>query len=193
MSSFGTDPFRSDPFADPENPFAAPCVMDTAVETSTAQPLADRGARFVGALIDTIILLPLSIGVVAIFTLLRLQGSPPGARTVFLETDFLTSMVAVIAVSVFHRAINGYLLAYRGQTVGKLVMGTRIVDARTGEIPPLIPLFLKRFLLLQVLGVLPYVGWLIGLCNALRIFRENRRCLHDDLAGTQVIKEVRPI
>ena len=38
-----------------------------------------------------------------------------------------------------------------------------------------------------ILGQLPLVGGFIGLIDALLIFREEKNCLHDDLAGTRVI------
>ena len=35
---------------------------------------------------------------------------------------------------------------------------------------------------------LPFIGWLLGLVNILMIFRADRRCGHDLIAGTQVVK-----
>jgi uncharacterized RDD family membrane protein YckC len=50
-------------------------------------------------------------------------------------------------------AINGYLLAKRGQTFGKWVVGTRIVDASDGGLPTLA----------TTLGARYGVTWLISL------------------------------
>ena len=83
--------------------------------------------------------------------------------------------------------LNGYLLSTRGQTIGKLVVGTKIVDADTEQLVPLWPLFFKRFLLIQILSAIPLVGNFVGLADTLLIFRENKRCLHDDLANTKVV------
>lgn len=52
---------------------------------------------------------------------------------------------------------------------------------------PLVPLFSKRFLFVQFLCSLPLAGVLFGMADSLMIFRENRRCVHDDFAGTKVI------
>ncbi len=191
MSGSGADPFRSDPFSDTGNPFAAPRVMDTpAAANHLGQPLADRSSRFVGALVDSVILLPFAFGAAFGFAILWSRGIAAGGSDL-PAGDFLNQLITLMAVSIAYLAINGYLLAHRGQTIGKLLVGTRIVDARTGEIPPLMPLFLKRFLIIQLMGLLPWLGVPISLVNALLIFRANRRCLHDDLASTQVVKVIR--
>ena len=49
-------------------------------------------------------------------------------------------------------------------------------------------LYLKRYLVIQLLAILPFIGGLIGLIDTLLIFRSSRKCLHDDIAGTKVIK-----
>jgi hypothetical protein len=41
---------------------------------------------------------------------------------------------------------------------------------------------------IQVLSLIPVAGNSIPMIDALMIFRENRHCLHDDFAGTKVIK-----
>ena len=84
--------------------------------------------------------------------------------------------------------INGYLLATQGRTVGKLVMKTRIVSRETGELVPFAPLVLKRYLWLWLLAMIPYIGGVVGLIDSVLIFRANHACLHDDFAGTRVIK-----
>ena len=65
---------------------------------------------------------------------------------------------------------------------------SRIVDVNTGELLPLVPLVLKRNLLVQLIGAIPIAGGFINLVGILMIFRSSRRCLHDELAGTKVIK-----
>jgi hypothetical protein len=68
-----------------------------------------------------------------------------------------------------------------------MAVGTQIVDAQTGALVPLLPLFLKRNVSMQVLAMIPIVGNFIALIDALMIFRASRKCLHDDIAGTKVI------
>ncbi len=82
-------------------------------------------------------------------------------------------------------AVNGFLLATRGQTVGKTIVKTQIV-ADDGSMMPFGPLILKRYLPFWILGMIPYLG-LLNLVNVLMIFRESHKCLHDEIAGTKVI------
>ncbi len=145
----------------------------------TELKLASRSKRFVGALIDSLLCLLVS------FPLFWLGG-------VFkrLETNpYLTLgehfFLFLAGLAVF-MAVNGYLLAREGQTVAKRLLGMRIVDLE-GNLLPFWRLFIYRYLFLGLLGLIPLFGTLLGLVNALFIFRSDRRCLHDHLAGTIVI------
>lgn len=84
--------------------------------------------------------------------------------------------------------LHGFLLATAGQTIGKRLLGTRMVDARTGARPPFMKMFLLRYVILGLLGSTAFVGHLVALVDALFIFRRDRRCLHDLMAGTRVVK-----
>lgn len=84
-------------------------------------------------------------------------------------------------------AVQGYFLATRSQTIGKMALGTKIV-ADGGGTFPFGELYTKRYLILQLVALIPFIGGLIGLVDAVMIFRSNRKCLHDDIAGTKVIK-----
>jgi uncharacterized RDD family membrane protein YckC len=84
-------------------------------------------------------------------------------------------------------AINGWLLATRGQTIGKMLLGLRIVrsDGSAASAGKVIGL---RYGLCWLLAFIPLVGGLFGLIDALMIFRADRRCLHDLIADTIVVK-----
>lgn len=88
---------------------------------------------------------------------------------------------------VVYLAINGYTLAKRGQSIGKLVVEIRIVDANTNQLIPLSKLMLFRDYLIRILVGLPLIGGMIGFADILLIFTTNRRCMHDYLANTKVI------
>ena len=147
-------------------------------------PLATRGERFAGAFIDGILNL---IAVFAVVAALAFIG-------INIESDeTLTGSVAsaviggLVGFAVF-LALHGYLLATQGRTVGKLLVKTQIVDRDTNQIQPFGPLLLKRYAWLWLVASIPFFGGIVGLIDALLIFRENRACLHDDIAGTKVIK-----
>ncbi len=147
-------------------------------------PLATRGERFAGAFIDgiiqMIIIVPLAVGMG--FIVGTQMGDNFAAQAVAQVGGALIGVLGFLAV-------NGYLLASQGRTVGKLVMKTRIVDRNTNQILPFWPLIGKRYSWLWAAGLVPVVGNFLPLVDALMIFRESLACLHDDIANTKVIKE----
>ena len=89
--------------------------------------------------------------------------------------------------------VNDWLLHVRGQTWGKLIMGIKIVAADTGEIAAWWRLICIRALFFPML-YLPILYGLVGLLALLPVvdqavgLRGDRRCLHDWLAGTRVVR-----
>lgn len=91
--------------------------------------------------------------------------------------------------------LNGVGLWRRGQTIGKLLMRVMIVPAATsdGTRADLAPAPFWKLICIRALffptlylTVIPWVT-LLPLIDQLLIFRHNRRCLHDLLAGTVVV------
>ncbi len=80
-----------------------------------------------------------------------------------------------------------YLLAQRGQTIGKIVMGLRIVRFEDGGNPGFVKAVLLRTFVWALITAVPVFGWLIGVVGILFIYRDDQRCLHDHLAGTRVV------
>jgi len=70
----------------------------------------------------------------------------------------------------------------------KRLMGTRIVSAHDHTLLPLWKIYLVRNLLFDAIGMLPVLGNLSFLADSLSIFSQEKRCLHDYVAGTKVIK-----
>lgn len=182
MSSSSNNPFSKDPF----NPYAAPETMDYSSAAPSEMELATLSERFTGAFLDGLLVVPVVFGVVFAYGYASAQQG--NAAVVSIGDQLLLSVISVVVFFAWFLILNGYLLANRGQTIGKLAAGTRIVDVNTGELLPLVPLVLKRNLLIQLLGAIPIAGGFINLIGILMIFRSSRRCLHDELAGTKVIK-----
>lgn len=80
-----------------------------------------------------------------------------------------------------------WLLWRRGQTVGKILLGIRIVRVDTLEKGGFVTNVLLRTLLNNLIVSIPIAGLLYGLADALFIFRDDQRCLHDKIAGTCVV------
>jgi uncharacterized RDD family membrane protein YckC len=166
-----------------ENPYA-PSLGDSLLpdEQYNNGQLATLSERFAGAFIDGI------IGLAAGFPIGMALGLGVGA---VLGEGLVPNLVVqvlggLVGIGLF-LAIQGYFLATRSQTIGKMALGTKIVRDN-GETIPFGELYTKRYLILQLVSIVPFVGGFVGLIDALLIFRSNRKCLHDDLAGTKVIK-----
>ncbi|RMG08681.1 MAG: RDD family protein [Planctomycetota bacterium] len=103
-------------------------------------------------------------------------------------------IVLGIAWFAFYTLYNWYLLASRGQTVGKRWVGLKIVRAGGWPVDFASAVVLRNWvtgflgnpLILSVLGLLVY------LLDHLLIFNRDRRCLHDLIAGTFVIRPEGP-
>ena len=143
--------------------------------------LASRWKRLGGAIIDGVI----SSIIVFIFMAQRgvLKRSFEGVAMTINEHIYLF----IISWAAF-LIINGYLLYKRGQTIGKALVNTKIVDLK-GNIPNFGKLFFLRYFIFGLIAQIPFVGYLFNLADPLFIFGKDRRCLHDHLAGTVVIDE----
>ncbi len=138
---------------------------------------ADRLPRLLAFIIDAIIVSVVSIPVY--FVLALILGS-------ILPAIVLGIVFNIVAFGLFF-AINGNLLANQGQTFGKKIMNVRIVN-QDGTKAAFNDILVKRYGVTWLIGLIPYLGGIYGLINALMIFRSNHRCLHDDIAKTKVVK-----
>lgn len=150
----------------------------------THHQLASRGDRLLGAIIDSLIVSVVIFSVLffsGVFTQLA-EGKPIST----IQEIFY----AALGVGVF-LAINGNLLAKHGQTVGKKIVGVRIVG-EDDKYLPLLKLIGLRYLPVAILAYIPYgnVLWFVDLAF---IFRRDKRCLHDIIARTRVVNVGRRI
>jgi uncharacterized RDD family membrane protein YckC len=167
-----------------DNPYASPSAESMLNSPTGDAPLASRSERFLGALVDGLIIIPVAfVGGMILGVALVMAGIETESR----RFQVTASLVGTVMGGIIFLLINGYFLSTRGQTVGKMVLKTRIV-AENGSLVPLGPLILKRYLPIWALSALPLIGSLLLLGNSLAIFRSSRKCIHDDLAGTKVVK-----
>ena len=61
-----------------------------------------------------------------------------------------------------------------------------------GSKPAVRDLVVKRYGFVTLISLIPFVGTILTWGDILIIFRKDRRCLHDLVAGTQVLS-VRPV
>jgi uncharacterized RDD family membrane protein YckC len=88
---------------------------------------------------------------------------------------------------VFFVLVHGYFLKKNGQTIGKKMVGIRIADLE-GNVPSLGKVLALRYLPISLVTLIPMLGQVLPLINVLFIFRSDRRCLHDLMAGTKVLR-----
>jgi len=117
--------------------------------------------------------------------LMKLSGSYAAVRdgSLSLGTQLLWSAVSFSLWFV----MNGYYLHTRGQSVGKIAMKIKIVRA-DGTRADLFRLTFMRMLPVQLVTLIPAVGGLLNLVDALFIFGAERRCVHDLIADTKVVQ-----
>jgi len=144
-------------------------------------PLAGRGRRFAATLIDVVL-----VPVVAILLML-VTGVLEHAEDWTPEAMPVLRMVLLGLAS--YVLLNLYLLWKRGQTVGKALLGIAIVDAKSGAPVPVWRLFIRGlfFPTLYMIVLIPYLP-LIPVIDQALIFRKDRRCVHDWVCRTQVVR-----
>lgn len=84
--------------------------------------------------------------------------------------------------------LNCYMLSTRGQSVGKMAMKIKIVQFEGEKQPGFVEAVLLRSWVPSIIYAVPVVGLVFGLVDAFSIMRKDRRCVHDMMAGTQVIR-----
>jgi len=170
------------------NPYAIPSSSPQDEETSFRQhdprqlPFASRGERFLGNLIDTLVLMP----VIVVFVVLGFAfPNSFDFESVFFE--ILSSVIVLVGMV----AVQGYFWKTRSQSIGKIVMKTQIVDL-DGSPADFNTICWKRTIPISIVTMVPGIGGGAAILNALLIFREQHNCLHDDIASTRVIKLLPP-
>ena len=150
--------------------------------------LADRGSRFVAALIDGVLAMLCAIpGIIIIFTSVSNIDPMTMASPVALLQVALVGVVVMLLGVLGYQVGMAFMIASSGQTVGKKAMGIRIVRYDNGKLPGVVNGWVLRWLVPFAIGQVPYIGGLFGLVDILFIFGEEKRCIHDLIASTKVV------
>jgi uncharacterized RDD family membrane protein YckC len=154
---------------------SSPEAAVSVAETPRVEPVDYVGfwSRFLAFLIDslvlTVVLVPLMIALYGrqYFSLERqLSGQAGGVW------DWVINIALALATILFWR--------YRGATPGKMAIGAKIVDARSGAIPSTGRLVLRFFA--YIASILP-----LGLGFLWIAFDRRKQAFHDKIARTVVI------
>ncbi|WNL47109.1 RDD family protein [Dyella sp. BiH032] len=163
-----------------QNWYAAPQAAVADVGGLSASDLearkASRGQRLAAAILDGVI--------VGVGTILAVIGGSAASRGDGGVVAIAVGALLILGVFV----VNCVLLHQNGQTIGKRVLGLKIVRTN-GDRIGLGRIIGMRIIPISLLGAIPYLGGLISLTDSLMIFGNERRCLHDLIADTIVITE----
>ncbi|MBM3312580.1 MAG: RDD family protein [Candidatus Aminicenantes bacterium] len=147
---------------------------------------ASRKKRFWGNAIDVLLVMILAVPMAMLIGLVPI-ATRENIPTKGQQLGFSGLIVAVYFI------LNGYLLWRKGQTLGKVLMGTRIVG-RNRQRVPFVRIFFLRQMFLYVIALIvdlalssPLLASLVGFVDAAFIFSDENRCLHDRMAGTIVV------
>ena len=171
-----------------------PYESDEMAAEEPASELASPGERLVAWIIDGLIYF--AVIVVAVFIGIAIAGVGLSDLIDF-DLEFFLGALAIVIVLVLLAFLAIFivqivLLVTRGQTIGKIIMKIRIVDAVTGQHPGWARLILLRTIvnsvIISFLNILPGAGGAYFLVDSLFIFREDHRTIHDLIAGTRVDK-----
>jgi uncharacterized RDD family membrane protein YckC len=147
-----------------------------------APPLASRGSRLGAATIDTIIMSAIE------FPIMYVGGfwqTAIDAAKYHEQIPFVTLLPWIgFGLSVFV-LVQGYPLVRDGQTWGKKLVSIKIVDLLGRK--PSIPQLCVRYGVAMLVGGIPIFGRLATLVDTCLIFRGDKRCGHDLVAGTRVV------
>jgi uncharacterized RDD family membrane protein YckC len=92
------------------------------------------------------------------------------------------AVVLILAVAV----LQIVMLARYSQSIGKWMLKIRIYDIETRLPANWVKTIVLRMFVNSLATGIPFIGGIYGLVDILFIFREDRRCVHDLIAGTVV-------
>ncbi|MET3497146.1 RDD family protein [Variovorax boronicumulans] len=155
--------------------------VEDVVEPGGTQPgaLASRGKRFFAAMLDG----GIAVAVMWLLSVLTPINIWDDEGQSLWEPQVESAAIGFL----LYLAMHGYLLATRGQTIGKLLLKIRIVRP-DGSKPSIGRILGLRESLMFVAGVIPMAGQIFLFIDCLFIFRASRRCLHDQIADTIVVQ-----
>ena len=147
-----------------------------ALNSTQQSELADRSTRLGACVLDFLIFLACLIPGLMVISASDSDGGK-GFGGALLAMGWLGLLVIQTV----------YLMKY-GQSLGKRVLKIRIVRMSDDSVPGFVKVVLLRLWVPGLVCGIPYAGQIFWLLDGLFIFRDDKRCLHDLIAETKVIK-----
>ncbi len=163
------------------NPYEAPTSVVDDPNGGEYQELADRGSRLAAKILDGLI----GVGGLGIMLAILIPVAfAQGAR----EKLFVLVAVSLGGALTLSVLVWNLIWLHRyGQTIGKRIVRIKIVRS-DGDRASLGRILGLRIILVTLLESIPFLGGLFSLVNVCFIFRDDRRCIHDLMADTVVVK-----
>ncbi|WP_437298451.1 RDD family protein [Sorangium sp. So ce426] len=171
------------------NPYAAPTTDDArsyAEDEPDEHVLAERGTRFGARILDNLLLVGSAIPVMILFIGTdALDGAAADEWKLYLIIG-AGALLGPLPLVIY----QWYLIATRGQTLGKKWTKIKIIKTDGSRVDFVSGVIVRNWVL-ALFGLVPAVGQalstIVNLVDALMIFSDDRRCLHDRIAGTKVV------
>ncbi len=170
------------------NLYAPPKSAVRDVGADQASELAPRGSRLAAVMLDGFVgfICFMPAYVMNFATIAQhARGNAIGIWISLAKTGgwFYLGLIGALVVL----AIDLTLLARNGQTIGKKLLGIKVVRV-DGSRVSLFRVFFLRYVCNTFLTLIPIAGSLYSLVDSLMIFSESRRTVHDRIADTIVIR-----
>ncbi|SJM69850.1 RDD family protein [Psychrobacter piechaudii] len=184
-------PFANNPIHN-KSPINKNHNLQSAPSSSTNE-LATIGNRVIAVSIDALLLMacyiPFLSGLNYDFAAISETAGDMEKMTQLVQSvpEHLSSLTSVLFLVLFFLQLM--LLIKRGQTIGKTVMGIRIVDVKTQKPASITNVILLRSLVTSALYALPGIGTLFLIADfVVMVINKQRLSIHDKLAKTMVVK-----
>jgi uncharacterized RDD family membrane protein YckC len=176
----------------PNNNYAPPksAVADLATDSADAER-ASRSSRFWASFVDGLVIsLPFAPSYVAAFPAIKvlMNEGHANAYSIWAEMSHTGALFyGGLLVSVLLWVVIALLVHRNGQSIGKKCLG--IKDVRTdGSRAGFGRIFGLRYLVNTLLTMIPLIGSFYALVDVLMIFGSAKRCAHDYIADTIVVR-----
>ena len=143
--------------------------------------LASLSDRLAASLLDGVLL------IIIIFLPLIIIFGFSGIKELMVKYGLLYFFIMLLISQCVYLLLNGRLLYKYGQTIGKRYLEIKIVSIEN-ELPKFYTSYGLRYAVTILFNFIPIIGNYLYLVDILFIFRKNRRCIHDLIAGKKVIE-----
>ncbi|PNK61703.1 RDD family protein [Psychrobacter sp. FDAARGOS_221] len=162
-------------------------------KATATYPLASIASRVLAGLIDALLFIacyiPFLSGINYDFAKITATNGDMEKMTQLALSvpEHLSSITSIMFLALF--TIQLLLLLRRGQTLGKLLNGIRIVDEQSKKLASATNVILLRSVVTSALYLIPMIGTMIMLADfVVMTLNKQRRSIHDKIAKTIVVK-----